>query len=146
MPAFLLDVNVLVALLWPAHEDHVRVHNWFGAHERYGWATCPLTQAAFVRIVSNPVFSPDAVRPQEASDLLAVNLAHSSHQFWANAISFADAIQPFRTRLLGHRQVTDAYLLGLVLHRQARLATLDKAILSLLPDKIPVRTSVALIG
>jgi hypothetical protein len=144
--AFLLDVNVLVALLWPAHEDHGRVQEWFGGHERYGWATCPLTQAAFIRIVSNPAFSSDAVRPQEASDLLSANLTHSSHQFWADAISFADAVQPFRMKLLGHRQVTDAYLLGLVLHRQARLATLDKAILSLLPDKNLVRGSIVLIG
>jgi toxin-antitoxin system PIN domain toxin len=144
--AFLLDVNVLVALLWPAHEDHGRVQEWFGAHERYGWATCPLTQAAFVRIVSNPAFSPDAVRPQEASDLLSTNLTHSSHQFWTDAISFADAVKPFRMKLLGHRQVTDAYLLGLVLHRQARLATLDKAILTLLPDKNLVRGPIVLIG
>lgn len=145
MSAFLLDVNVLVALLWPAHEDHGRVHNWFGAHERYGWATCPLTQAAFIRIVSNPAFSPDAVRPREASDLLITNLMHSSHQFWPDAISFADAVQSFRTKLQGHRQVMDAYILGLVLHRQARLATLDKAILSLLPDTSVSRSSIALI-
>lgn len=146
MTAFLLDVNVLVSLLWPAHEDHGRVHDWFAAHERYGWATCPLTQAAFVRIVSNPAFSPDAVRPQEASDLLAANLMHSSHQFWADAVSFADAVQPFRRKVLGHRQVMDAYLLGLVLHRQAKLATLDKAILSLLPDTSASRSSVVLIA
>lgn len=146
MSAFLLDVNVLVALLWPAHEDHARVHDWFGAHARYGWATCPLTQAAFVRIVSNPAFSCDAVRPREAVDLLLANLMHSSHQFWADAISFADAVEPLRPKLLGHKQVTDAYLLGLVLHRQAKLATLDKAILSLLPDKSPARAAIALIA
>lgn len=146
MSPFLLDVNVLVALLWPAHEDHDRVHSWFGANERHGWATCPLTQAAFVRIVSNPAFSRDAVRPQEASDLLAANLTHSSHQFWADVVSFADAVQHFRSKLLGHRQVMDAYLLGLVLHKRARLATLDKAVISLLPEKSPSRNSVVLVS
>lgn len=145
MSAFLLDVNVLVALLWPAHEDHGRVQQWFAAHQRYGWATCPFTQAAFIRIVSNPAFSPDAVRPREALDLLATNLMHSSHQFWPDAIGFVDAVQPFCTKLQGHRQVMDAYLLGLVLHKQAKLATLDKAILSLLPDTSTSRSSVVLV-
>ena len=69
MTAFLLDVNVLIALLWPAHEFHTVVHRWFTRSARHGWATCPLTEAAFVRIVSNPAFSPDAVTPGEATRL-----------------------------------------------------------------------------
>ncbi len=146
MSGFLLDVNVLIALLWPAHESYERVQQWFRAHERAGWATCPLTQAAFVRIVSNPAFSPDAVRPQEAADLLAANLRHPSHQFWADAISFADAVHPFGTRLLGHRQVTDAYLLGLALHRQAKVATFDRSMIALLAPKATERACITLIS
>ena len=71
MTAFLLDVNVLIALMWPAHEGHARVQHWFRRNSRGGWATCPLTQAAFVRIIANPAFSPDAVTPQEATKLLS---------------------------------------------------------------------------
>jgi hypothetical protein len=40
----------------------------------------------------------------------------------------------------------DAYLLGLVLHKRARLATLDKAVISLLPEKSPSRNSVVLVS
>src|SRR5438477_321182 len=74
--AFLLDVNVLLALMWPAHESHMAVHTWFGRKPKRNWATCPLTQAGFVRISSNPAFSPHAVLPQQAVDLLNTNLRH----------------------------------------------------------------------
>lgn len=133
MTAFLLDVNVLIALLWPAHVSHARAQSWFAHRQREGWATCSVTQAAFVRIICNPAFSPDALTPKEAVKLLAANVKHSSHQFWTDEIGFLEATQPFVSRLEGHQQVTDAYLLGLALHKKGKLATLDRAVLSLLP-------------
>ena len=135
MTAFLLDVNVLIALIWPAHEDHTRAQDWFSRKARGGWATCPFTQAALVRIVSNPAFSRDAVTPQEALKLLAANLNHPSHRFWADEISFVAATQSFSRRLTGHGQITDAYLLGLAMHKQGKLATMDRAIVALVPEK-----------
>jgi len=135
MTAFLLDVNVLIALMWPAHESHAQVQDWFSRKSRQGWATCPLTQAAFVRIIANPAFSRDAVTPLEAVKLLGANLNHPSHRFWADEISFVQATQPFARRLAGHQQVTDAYLLGLVMHKRGALATMDRALLALLPEK-----------
>ena len=137
MTAFLLDVNVLIALMWPAHESHAQVQDWFSRKSRQGWATCPLTQAAFVGIITNPAFSRDAVTPLEAVKLLGANLNHPSHRFWADEISFVQATQLFARRLAGHQQVTDAYLLGLAMHKQGKLATMDQAILSLLPEKSP---------
>jgi hypothetical protein len=38
-------------------------------------------------------------------------------------------------RLLGHQQVTDAYLLGLALRRDGRLATLDQRVSALAESK-----------
>ncbi len=135
MSAVLLDVNVLIALLWPAHEDHQRAQTWFGQNAGTGWATCPFTQAAFVRIVSNPAFSRDAVTPKEALNLLATNVRHKAHQFWADEIDLVSAVWPFVVRLSGHQQVTDAYLLGLARHKKGKLGTLDRTISELLPDK-----------
>ncbi len=135
MTAFLLDVNVLIALMWPAHESHAQVQDWFSRKSRQGWATCPLTQAAFVRIIANPAFSRDAVTPLEAVKLLGANLNHPSHRFWADEISFVQATQPFARRLAGHQQVTDAYLLGLVIHKRGILATMDRTVLALIPEK-----------
>jgi toxin-antitoxin system PIN domain toxin len=145
MTAFLLDVNVLIALMWPAHEAHSKVQHWFSRNSRAGWATCPFTQAAFIRILANPAFSPDAVTPLEAVKVLSSSLLHSSHRFWKDEISFADATKPFQKRLVAHRQVTDAYLLGLAIHMKGKLATMDRAILGLLSDESRDRSSVVLI-
>jgi toxin-antitoxin system PIN domain toxin len=130
--ASLLDVNLLIALLWPAHESHDQAQRWFGHNAHHGWATCPFTQAGFVRIASNPAFSPDAVSPTEAAGLLASNLKHPDHLFWPDEITLTQAIQPFSARLAGHQQVTDAYLLGLAMHRKGKLATMDHAVAALL--------------
>ena len=79
----LLDVNVLLALAWPTHQHHRAAHQWFRDESRYGWATCALTQLAFVRLSSNPSYSSDAVSPQDAAALMGQLAAHPKHQFWA---------------------------------------------------------------
>src|SRR5580700_10785081 len=97
-------------------------------HSRAGWATCPFTQAAFVRVLSNPAFSSEALTPENALRVLESNLLLPGHHFWANSISVPDGIRIIGARLTGHRQITDAYLLGLALHHKGKLATLDKGI------------------
>ena len=58
---------------------------------------------------------------------------HQNHQFWADEITLSQAIEPFSNRLSGHQQVTDAYLLGLAIHKNGKLATMDRAVTALLP-------------
>jgi toxin-antitoxin system PIN domain toxin len=145
MTAFLLDANVLIALMWRGHADHDRVQNWFTRHSAQGWATCPFTQAAFVRIVSNPAFSSHAVPPVEAIARLTTNLSHPKHQFWADDLILADALRQFADRLVGHQQITDAYLLGLAIRKKGKLATLDRGVLDLLPEGSAYRVSVDVI-
>jgi toxin-antitoxin system PIN domain toxin len=128
----LLDVNVLVALLWRSHEDHEKAQNWFAQGAKAGWATCPFTQAGCVRILSNPAFSRDAVTPHQALKLLSVNLGHPSHLFWPDDLTFAEAVAPMERLLVGHKQVSDAYLLGLAIRRRAKLVTLDRSVSALL--------------
>jgi uncharacterized protein len=129
----LLDVNVLIALLWSAHEHHDAAHRWF-AVRKGGWATCPLTEMAFVRIVSNPAFSNDALSPVEALSLLARNLAHASHEFWPDDLGLIEALGASASRLQGHRQLTDAYLLGLASRRKGALASFDSGLRALAGD------------
>jgi hypothetical protein len=131
MPASLLDVNVLVALLWAESDFHAAAEQWFRNNARKGWATCPITQAGFVRIVSNPSVFRHAVRPDEALDALEQNLRHPAHEFWQDDLTITEAAARFRQHLRGHQQVTDAYLLGLTLHHKGRLVTFDKAVLTL---------------
>lgn len=130
----LLDVNVLVALLWPAHVSHAKAQHWFGQNAKKGWATCPLTQAAAVRILSNPSFSPDALTVQEAIVIMSAGLQHPNHQFWADDMGIIQAVKPFQKLLLGHQQVTDAYLLGLTVHHKGKFVTMDRAVPTMLPQ------------
>jgi uncharacterized protein len=139
---FLLDVNVLLALSWPSHRDHSRAQGWFEANASTGWATCPFTQAAFIRLSSNPSFSRDAIAPSKAQTLLDISLGHPDHHFWPDEISVRDALAPLRTSVVGHRQTTDAYLLGLAIFRRGKLATFDSAIASLLPGDITKHTAI----
>lgn len=77
--------------------------------------------------------------------VLESNLQHPKHHFWADEISFLDALSPMKKRLLGHRQITDAYLLALAEHRKGRLATMDRAIASLLPENRRHSSAITLI-
>jgi uncharacterized protein len=133
--SFLLDANVLIAMAWPAHESHEKVQAWLSTHAPSGWATCPLTQSAFVRILSNPSFSPNSLSPRDAVSLLQTNLSHPAHEFWPDEIDLIQALSPLASQLDGHQQITDAYLVGLAMHRAGKLATMDKSILRLLPEK-----------
>jgi uncharacterized protein len=142
---FLLDVNVLLPLLWPAHQHHKLAFRWFTHHADFGWATCPFTQAAFVRLLSNPKISFNAPTPLDAELLLFRNLNHPNHHFWPDSLSVRDAIAPLRSSVVGHRQITDAYLLGLALHRKEKLATFDRAIVSLVPEDVTPDSVVELI-
>lgn len=131
MNVFLLDINVLVALLWANHEQHNVATSWFRKHQQGMWATCPLTQAGFVRVSSNPRVFPDAPSPAKAVELLEANLRHSRHCFWKDEIPFAAAISRFGDRLTAHQQVSDAYLFGLAIHKRGLLATFDTSIAGL---------------
>lgn len=135
MTAFLLDVNVLVAMSWPEHQFHEIALQWFAKNHRKGWATCPMVQAGFVRVVSNPAFSPHAVAPKEAIEALNTSVQRATHQFWADEISLPQAfrILGVGSRITGHQQVTDAYLVALAIHRGGVLATLDARISQLGP-------------
>lgn len=134
MKAALLDINILTALLWPAHEHHDAAHRWFGGRAGAPWATCSLTQLGFVRIVSNPAFSRDALSPMEALALLEENLVHPAHQFWSDSLSVPAAVKRIEARLQGYKQLTDAYLLALAHRRKGVLATFDRGLRTLAGD------------
>lgn len=136
MPVFLLDANVLIALAWPEHLAHEQVGKWFERHSRGGWATCPFTEAAFVRILSNPAFSPHALSPTNALMVLQRNVELPGHRFWADEIPLVEATAQAARRLTGHQQVTDAYLIGLAMHNKGKFATLDSKLSPLGPPGV----------
>jgi uncharacterized protein len=133
MTVYLLDVNVLISLAWPEHRQHALVRRWFAHHSSKGWATCPMVQAGFVRIVSNPAFSQRSVSVQEAIEGLGASLRDDSHQFWPDSITFTDAVRVLKRSITGHQQITDAYLVALAIQNRGKLATLDRGIPSFAP-------------
>lgn len=125
-PPALLDVNFLIALFDPDHIHHEAAHTWFSPNRASGWATCPLTENGVVRILSNPAYSPTAARPAEIARRLAAFRDSGDHSFWPDDVSLCDPRVFDLT--VGHRQLTDVYLLALAVRRAGRLATFDRSI------------------
>ncbi|ETX01942.1 MAG: hypothetical protein ETSY1_05410 [Candidatus Entotheonella factor] len=126
MTSYLLDINLLLALTDPMHVHHELAHQWFARTGRHLWATCPLTENGFVRIASHPKY-PN--RPGDANMVLAMLhqfCTMEGHEFWADDISLRHIL--LADVVFTHQQITDLYLLGLAIHRQGKLATLDHRI------------------
>lgn len=123
----LLDVNVLIALCDGRHEHHELAARWFVAHAAAGWASCPLTQNGAIRIMSAPAYPGGRPVVQVLAQVQAL-CASPQHHFWPDGVSLVQAGTLNPAHLLGHRQLTDAYLLALAVHHQGQFVTLDGAI------------------
>jgi uncharacterized protein len=124
---YLLDINVLIALAWPAHVDHQHAHAWFRRSRGEGFATCPLSQLGFVRISSNPKFTKLPASPRDALALLDRITALREHVFWPDTLSCNEAMEGPEL-IAGHQQLTDRYLVGLARSHGGVLATFDRGI------------------
>lgn len=128
----LLDVSVLLATWWAKHEFHERVGRRLAVIRTEGWATCPITEAGFVRVSAQPS-TKLASSMEQALLVLKANLAESDHVFWPNDASVAELLPEIRQRLVGPKQITDAILLDLAIRKKGRLVTLDQRVRNLLP-------------
>jgi uncharacterized protein len=124
----LLDVNVLVALFDPTHIYHDAAHVWFGLNRQDGWATCPLTENAFVRVLSNPAYRGRLTTLDDAASRLKTLCAGRDHVFWPDSLTVREASRFHWRKLQGHRQLTDVYLLALAISNHGCLATFDARI------------------
>lgn len=123
----LLDINVLVALFDAEHVHHAAAQDWWAQNRADGWASCPLTQNGYVRVMSQPNY-PSPITPTFACDLLAQQISDTDHVFWPDNVALLNTALFDRDRILGPRQVTDIYLLGLAVAHGGRLATFDESI------------------
>ncbi|MGL5809346.1 MAG: TA system VapC family ribonuclease toxin [Nocardioides sp.] len=127
MSRALLDVNVLLALFDADHADHRRAWESLYPVIETGWASCPLTQNGFVRVISQPKY-PNAISPSRAIRLLGDACETRHHEFWPDDASLLDSKTIRADRVHGPRQVTDVYLLALAAARDGRLITFDDSI------------------
>lgn len=124
----LLDVNVLIALLDDAHVFSRRANEWMDAAPRR-IATCPIVENGVIRIMSAPSYSAThRATPEQVADGLRALAEALDHEFWADEVSLLDETLVDFSRLHGHRQVTDAYLLALAVHRAGAIGTFDTAL------------------
>jgi toxin-antitoxin system PIN domain toxin len=123
----LLDVNVLLAIFDTGHVHYDRARAWWQTHQSAGWASCPLTQNGFARIISKPAYD-RPVPLQTALAGLATQVAQSDHELWLDDISIADERIFDRRHILGPNQITDIYLLALAVRHGGRLVTFDRGV------------------
>ena len=123
----LLDVNVLIALLDDAHVFSRRANEWLDASPRRV-ATCPIAENGVIRIMSAPAYSAKhRATPEQVAEGLKALAEALDHEFWPDEVSLLDDTLVDFSRLHGHRQVTDAYLLALAVRRGGALASFDTA-------------------
>jgi uncharacterized protein len=123
----LFDVNVLIALFQPDHVHHQRVHQWWEKNQNSGWATCPITENGFVRIISQPKYPMPQTIPS-AIKLLNMAKTATDHAFWPDTVSLLDPSHFHAEAFTQHRQIADSYLLALAVKNNGRLVSLDQDI------------------
>jgi hypothetical protein len=124
----LLDVNLLFVLHQPLHPEYERVNRWFLHRPDKLFATCPITQSGMIRLLLQGVAGLDPFVVQEAREALQRFVQLPGHVFWPDTPTYLDNTKSIFARMQGHRQTTDAYLLGLAVYNHGKLATLDRGI------------------
>ena len=123
---FLLDVNVLMALLWENHEHHQVARAWL--RRATDFATCPVSQLGFARVSSHPSLG-YSMLPDQAFSVLRAFLSDARHRFVSDDLSCDDRV--VRTDvMMSANQITDHYLVALARHHRLTLATFDEALVN----------------
>jgi toxin-antitoxin system PIN domain toxin len=122
-------VNVLVALLDETHVHNQSVNSWFASPGR-DWGVCAVAEMGFVRLITNPKL-PYAESVEAARMALADLVNRPGYRYWPITATWVSLVAPFRERVFGHQQVTDALLLGLAIQAGGVLVTMDKGVRAL---------------
>ena len=127
MSAFLADGNVLIALSVVEHVHHGLALTWFD-DQQPSLATCPITEGTLLRFLLR-----EGQTAVAAMGVLEAIRSEEWHVFWPDSLPFkADHL----AGVIGHRQVTDAYLVALAHHNKSRVVTLDRGLAALHPKKV----------
>ena len=125
----LLDINVVLALIDFDHVFHAAVHAWWKTAKNGGWASCPLTENGVVRIMSQPSYAaPDRYSAADVIGWLKEFARDTNHEFWVDDVSLLDERRFDAKRIIGPKQLTDIYLLGLAASKGGRFVTFDRKI------------------
>src|ERR1041385_5691517 len=126
MTEALLDVNVLIAAVFGDHPDHAKANAFLTSLEHF--YTCPITQGGFLRFATRPWKNTSGQEQAPRLSMLKAQktlkdvIAGDGHVFLPDDVAFTDL--PMRS-MSGHKQWTDAYLLGFARRHSLRLASLE---------------------
>lgn len=126
MTRFLLDVNVLIALVDADHVHQDQAHEWFSSLGETEWLTCPITQNGAIRVVSSPKYVNGPVRVGDALESVRTVTQRGNHLFVGDGISVLNERLINPAHLTASGQITDTYLLALAAHHSATFVTFDK--------------------
>jgi toxin-antitoxin system PIN domain toxin len=121
----LLDASVLIPLTISDHSFHAPAVKWFAARSE-AFATTPITQGSLLRFALR-----GGATRSDALALVTGLCGHPKHRFWTDDLAFEEVDLG---GVIGHRQVTDAYLAAQSRARKGRIATFDSGLAALHPD------------
>ena len=141
----LFDVSFLIALADSQHLFHQKAREWWAANRKGGWASCPLTENAFIRILSQPSYAPtNRYSLNDTFAWLQSSIERGDHTFWPDDISLLSQNAFDHEKIHGPKQLTDIYLLALAVENKGRLVTFDQRIpLSAVHNAKPANLCVA---
>lgn len=122
---YLLDVNVVLALLDQRHVHHRAAENWFGSLVS-PWSLCAFTEAGVLRFFTRP--KTGGLSVEQVTAMLERLKRRPGYSFQPITADWRTLTAPFSKRIHGHNQVTDAYLLGLAVREGLVLTTFDQGI------------------
>ena len=125
---YLLDVSLLIALVDQNHIHFAVASEWFRRIGQRRWATCPITENGFLRILSSSAYPVEFSGAGQVFGLLGKLCEHKNHHFWPDDFSLLDLSGDLDRLAVGSRDITDLYLLALAIRHGGQLATLDQRI------------------
>ena len=130
MIRYLLDVNVLIAMIDGDHVWHEAAHVWFNSVESRAWATCPITENGLLRVVGGRSYPNSPGTPAAVAAIIMQLRSLAGHEFWPDDLSLLSEEHVDVEHLLDSKQVTDTYLLALAKSRGGKLATFDRRLVT----------------
>jgi toxin-antitoxin system PIN domain toxin len=126
--AYLLDLNLVIALVTEDHMHHSAAMEWFDTPELI-WALCAFTEAGLLRFLTHPKIR--NLPMDEGVAILTSLKGQPGCQYVPVIADWHQTTAQFAARLHGHNQITDAFLLGIAIREGFILATFDRAFLHL---------------
>ena len=79
-------------------------------------------------MTTNPAFHSGPRAIEQAVTVLRLLKDHPRYCYWEMKESWIAVTAPFAGRIMGHQQITDAYLLGLAIKEDGVLVTFDRGL------------------